>query len=179
MKIRVDEIRDKIIDLSASEEVAEFPDLAALQDAGECSFTGPLRVQLTVAREFDHFRAQGRVAITVRLSCSRCLAEFDQTIDSPFTVFYLPAATGAVQDEEVELSEQDLVSVTFEGDEIDFTREIAEQVLTEIPFKPLCSEACQGLCPTCGSDLNQGECGCRDESFSIKFEALKGFKVDK
>jgi uncharacterized protein len=179
VKIRVDEIKDKVLDLSTVEEVADFPVLAALQEAGECSFPGQLRVQLTVAREFDHIRAHGRVATTVRLICSRCLAEYEEPLDAPFTVFYMPAAAGTLQDEEVELSEEDLVSVTFEGDEIDFAREVAEQVLTEIPFKPLCREDCKGLCPTCGTDLNQGDCGCRDESFSIKFGALKGLKVDK
>jgi uncharacterized protein len=179
VKIRADEIKDKVIDLSASEEVTEFPVLAALQEAGECTFTGPLRVQLAVAREYDHIRAQGRVATTVRLSCSRCLADYDQLIDSPFTVFYMPAKAGVKQDEEVELSEEDLISVTFDGDEIDFAREVSEQVLSEIPFKPLCNEECRGLCPTCGSDLNQGDCGCRDEGFSLKFGALKGLKVDK
>jgi len=179
VKIRIDEIKDKVIDLSATEEVAHFPALAALQEAGDCFFPGPLRVQLTVAREYDHIRAQGRVATTVRLSCSRCLAEYDESIDTPFTVFYMPAKAGTTQDEEVELSEEDLVSVTFEGDEIDFAREVSEQVLTDIPFKPLCREACKGLCPTCGTDLNQGACDCRDEGFNTKFGALKSLKVDK
>jgi len=179
VKIRIDDIKDKVIDLSASEDAADFPALAALQEAGDCIFSGPLDIQLSVAREYDHIRARGRVTTKVRLSCSRCLADYDESIDSPFTVFYMPAKAGTMQDEEVELSEEDLVSVTFEGDEIDFAREVSEQVLTEIPFKPLCSYDCKGLCPTCGSDLNQGDCGCRDESFSLKFGALKGLKVDK
>ena len=29
--------------------------------------------------------------------------------------------------------------------------------------KHVCSEDCKGLCPTCGTDLNQGPCGCRKE----------------
>jgi DUF177 domain-containing protein len=179
VKIRADALKDKVIDLSAVEDVADYPTLAALQEAGECFFTDRLRVQLTVAREYDHIRAHGRVATKVRLSCSRCLAEYDEQIDIPFTVFYLPATAGTTQDEEVELSEEDLVSVTFEGDEIDFSPEIAEQVLTEIPFKPLCRDDCKGWCPTCGADLNQAGCECSKESFSIQFGALKGLKVEK
>ena len=36
-------------------------------------------------------------------------------------------------------------------------REIAaEQVQLSIPMKPLCEENCQGLCPTCGANLNRG-----------------------
>lgn len=179
MKIRVDEIKDKVIDLSAVDEVAAFPELAALQESGECVFLGPLRVQLNVVREYDHIRAHGRVATTVRLGCSRCLSEYDAEIDAPFTVFYLRAVAGASQDEEVELTEEDLISATYAGDEIDFAREISAQVLTEIPFKPLCREDCRGLCPVCGADLNDTECGCKDESSSFTFGGLKNLKIEK
>ena len=179
VKIRVDEIKDKVIDLSAVEEVTDFPELAALQESGDCVFLGPLRVQLNVAREYDHIRAHGRVATTVRLGCSRCLSEYDAEIDTPFTVFYLPATDGTSQDEEVELTEKDLVSMTYAGDEIDFAREISEQVLTEIPFKPLCKEDCKGLCPVCGADLNETECGCKDKSLGFKFGGLKNLKLEK
>ena len=179
MKIRVDEIKDKVIDLSAVEEVAAFPELAALQESGECLFLGPLRVQLNVVREYDHIRAHGCVATTVRLGCSRCLSEYDAEIGTPFTVFYLRATAGTSQDEEVELTEEDLVSTSYSGDEIDFAREISAQVLMEIPVKPLCKEDCKGLCPVCGADLNEAECGCKDESSSFKFGGLKNLKLEK
>ncbi len=179
MKIRVDEIRDKVIDLSTIEEVADHPALAALQESGECTFLGPLRIELAVAREYDHLRAQGRVATRVRLGCSRCLTGYDADIDSSFTVFYMRAAAGVSQDEEVELTEEDLLSATYEGDEIDFAEEVSEQVLTAIPVKPLCREDCKGLCPVCGTDLNDTDCGCKDESFNIKFGALQNLKIEK
>ena len=178
MKIRIDEIKGKVIDLSSVAEVADYPLLAALQESGECLFLGPLQVQLSVAREYDHIRAHGRVATKVRLGCSRCLSEYTTDIDSPFTVFYMPAAAGVLQDEEVELTKEDLVSATYEGDEIDFSREIAEQVLTEIPVKPLCREDCKGLCPVCGTDLNELTCGCKGESLNNKFGALKSLKLE-
>lgn len=178
VKVRVDEIRDKVLDLSAVEEVTDYPPLAALQESGECAFLGPLRLHLAVVREYDHIRAEGRVETRVRLVCSRCLAEYEAAVDSPFTIFYMRSA-GVPQDEEVELAEQDLISVTFEGDEIDFTDEIAEQVLVEIPFKPLCKEECKGLCPNCGTDLNTAECGCSSQQANLKFSALKNLKVNK
>jgi uncharacterized protein len=179
VKISIVEIKDKPIDLSATEEVADYPTLMTLQESGECRFLGPLLVQLTVAREYDHIRVHGRVGTKVRLGCSRCLVEYDMEIDAPFTIFYMPAAAGISQDEEVELTDEDLVSAIYEGDEIDFTLEISEQILTEIPFKPLCNEECRGLCPECGSDLNETGCGCKDASFSIKFGALKNLNVEK
>lgn len=178
MKVRVDQIKDKVLDLSADEEVVDYPTLAALQESGQCAFVAPLRLHLSVAREYDHIRAQGRVETRARLVCSRCLTEYETDIVSSFTIFYIRSA-GVSQDEEVELAEQDLISVAFEGDEIDFADEIAEQVLMEIPYKPLCREECKGLCPNCGADLNTTECGCSRTEANLKFGALKNFKAEK
>ena len=46
------------------------------------------------------------------------------------------------------------------GEEIDLSLEISEQILTEIPFKPLCKEECRGLCPECGAEayIMEDEC---------------------
>jgi uncharacterized protein len=36
-----------------------------------------------------------------------------------------------------------------------------EQFYLALPMKPLCSEACHGLCPVCGTNLNRGTCDCK------------------
>lgn len=176
MKIRIDELKDKTVELSAEEPIRDFPTLLALQDAGECVFLSPLQVHLYVAREYDHIRVSGGVETTLRLICSRCLAEFQIDINSPFTIFYLRAA-GLPLDEDMELTDEDLISATYEGDEIDFTSEIAEQILLAIPFKPLCSEDCRGLCAVCGNDLNTAECACGQHHVNFKLSALKDLKI--
>lgn len=177
MKIRIDEIKEKPLHLAEDEEASVYPPLAAVQESGECEFLEPIHAELTVSREYDHFRVEGAARSRVRLTCSRCLAEYESPVSANFTVFYLRSAREN-STEEVELSEQDLVSATFEGDEIDFTEEIANQIFPEIPYKPLCREDCKGLCPTCGADLNSGECGCGREHAASPFSVLKNLKVD-
>jgi len=49
----------------------------------------------------------------------------------------------------------------------------------EIPFKPLCSESCKGLCSECGADLNIGDCGCEHGEVNLKMSALKKIVIDK
>ncbi len=177
MKIRVDELKDKTVELSAEEPLEGYPNLLALQEAGECIFLSPLQVHLTVAREYDHIRVNGRVETALRLNCARCLAEFQMEINSPFTIFYMRAA-GLPLDEDVELAEEDMISATYEGDEIDFSTEISEQILLAIPFKPLCKEDCRGLCPSCGAELNVTECACGQNHVNLKFTALKNLKIN-
>ena len=61
---------------------------------------------------------------------------------------------------------------------IDLTEPIREDVLMAIPSKPLCRDACKGLCPQCGQDLNVKECGCKKDRQNISFNDLDKLKFD-
>lgn len=176
MRIRVEGLSDTPVVLSDREPIADYPALVAVQEDGECTFLEPLQLDFTVEKGFGHVRVHGRVATRVRLSCCRCLADYETNLVSTFTIFYSKKTEMPVE-EDVALSEEDLVSAPYEGDYIDFTSEIEEQVLLEIPFKPLCSEDCKGICAKCGADLNAGDCGCDRSGSGFAFSALKNFKV--
>jgi uncharacterized protein len=162
--------------LVKEEAVEQFPTLVELQETGDCRFLEPIHCDLALRREGDLIRLEGRVATRVALICSCCLTEFAADIDSPFTIIY-SRQSGQLKDEEVELGEEDLISVDYSGDEIDLAPELAEQVALEIPLKPLCREGCLGLCSVCGADLNAGECGCDRREVNLKFGALKDLKI--
>lgn len=176
MKIRVADITEKVKTVETVEDVTCYPTLIQTQSAGECVFLSPVTASLSLFREFDHIRVQGNVGTSVRLACSRCLSEYSAELASTFTIFYTKAAVAQPEDE-VELGEQDLISATYSGDEIDFSAEIAEQVLLEIPYKPLCSEVCKGLCSKCGTDLNNSDCACSRTAVSMAFSSLQELKV--
>lgn len=59
----------------------------------------------------------------------------------------------------------------------DFTIELDEVVTTDIllslPQKFLCRDDCKGLCPKCGCNLNNGECGCDKRQTDPRLEVLK------
>ena len=178
MKIRIDDVKKTRIDLNEEEPAGHYPNLVEMEQTGECSFIEPIRTEISAIWEYDHVRATGKVESAVRLSCSRCLAEYELPIASNFTIFYTKSAGGDL-DEEVELSDADLISVSYTGEEIVLDAEIAEQVLMEVPFKPLCSESCRGLCTECGADLNVGECGCDRGGINLKMSALKKISLEK
>lgn len=178
MKIRVADINEKPKTLAEVEAFSRFPSLVEAQEAGECEFRAPLTMELTVVREYDHIRVHGSVATRVGLTCSRCLAEYEGDVVSKFTIFYTKSVEAQPEDE-VELGEEDLISVSYCGDEIDFSAEIAEQVLLEIPYKPLCMEDCLGLCPICGVDRNTVPCSCSENKASMAFSSLKGLSVKR
>lgn len=180
VKISIDQIKDKPLKLQGHEPVESFPLLVDLQEENACSFASPVHYDLTVAREFDHLRVSGRIGVTAELTCSRCLARFQTPLSSALTIIFRRGTPDEVSlEEETELSEQDLISAVYCGDEIDLGHEIAEQIAIEVPFRPLCDEGCKGLCPECGIDLNRSSCSCSDRQFNFKFSALKDFKVSR
>jgi uncharacterized protein len=180
LKLNVDHIKDKPLAIHIDEPVETFPLLAGMQQDKSCDFTGRIQGDLTVVREYENIRVTGRVAVPLALSCSRCLADYVSFVDTNFTIFFRKeSAVTASEDDELELGEMDLLSSSYSGDEIDLTHEIEEQIAMEVPLKPLCSDSCKGLCHECGTDLNTSSCSCKAEPVSLKFNALKDFKVTR
>ena len=64
----------------------------------------------------------------------------------------------------------------YSGKTIDLAPALREQILLAVPPSPLCDEACKGLCPQCGKDLNQGDCGCERTSIDPRWAALERLK---
>ena len=176
MKIRVADITEKEKILESSAQASTYPTLLQAQEAGECDFLKPIDVYLAAVKEYGYIRVKGKVQTSMGLICSRCLSGFSVDIASNFTI-YFTKSSGEYEEDEVELSEEDLLSATYDGEEIDLENEIAEQVLLEIPYKPLCSEECLGLCPMCGVDKNKTSCNCMDIQSTLAFSSLRGFKV--
>ena len=68
--------------------------------------------------------------------------------------------TENVGEGEREVEEDDLATAFYDDDQIDLTHLIMEQFQLALPMKALCAEACKGLCPQCGTNLNTGSCNC-------------------
>jgi DUF177 domain-containing protein len=67
----------------------------------------------------------------------------------------------------------------YEGKEINLEPALREQILLSLPPPPLCSEDCQGLCPLCGKDLNEGDCGHDKTVPDPRWAALKSIQLEK
>lgn len=142
-----------------------------LADAGEgVRATEMVRVEGRAEHEAGGLRVRGRLGTHVALTCSRCLAEFSRPLASDFDVLY---SRVAVYEDEIRLSARDLAVIQLEGDTVDLDELAREQLLLELPLAPLCRETCKGLCPRCGMDLNQGDCGCPKEPVDPRFAVLK------
>jgi len=123
------------------------------------------RVQLT--REGSKVRARGNLRTLVSLPCAGCLEPYDLKIDSRFDIILFPVEL--VEMTNASLSSDEMEYIFFEGDRIDLAKILMEQVNLFIPYKPVCSPECKGLCPTCGANLNYESCQCETSTNEVSF----------
>lgn len=150
-------------------------------DRPEIADGGSVTIEVTTDRGHQpaEYLADGTVAFTADLSCSRCVEPYPFANTSSFHVVFRPRPEASLENEEVEITDSEELDVEFYSERKVPLRDLAmEQIQLSIPMKPLCSEACLGLCPTCGANLTRGECSCPAPSGDERWEALKGFREE-
>lgn len=111
-----------------------------------------------VAAGENTFILSGIMRLYLLGSCARCSEPADYCMDIAFEERFEREAT----DDEAYL---------YGGDTIDMAQALTDNAFLNLPGRLLCQEGCKGLCPVCGHNLNEGECGCRVESEN-PFEVL-------
>jgi uncharacterized protein len=135
----------------------------------------PIEWQGSIGFNDPGFLLQGGLSYRQRLVCTRCLTEFEEAVRSELRLL-IESGGAAVAPGERELEESELGVVHVEGDELDTAPLFQEQVLLNLPMKPLCRADCKGLCPKCGVDRNARSCDCAVESIDPRWSALAGLK---
>ena len=108
-------------------------------------------------------RIKGRVHADPEMECSRCLKVYSHHIDTELDITLAPEkALGTAPEHELDRSELDVEF--YLGEEIEPLDLVKEQLLIAIPMIPLHHSDCKGLCPVCGTDLNEANCGCKTDS---------------
>jgi uncharacterized protein len=183
MEIRLEQIKEDGLTLEFEKPVDTFPVLAEMVANGECEFAAPLRTALRAFRIGDLVEIDGDIETTVRLPCSRCLQPFETPLKSSFALTCMQQAVDVMENtepqQEIELSAEDMGIVYFQGEKINLTDAIQEQVVLEFPLRPLCKLDCKGLCPECGADLNEYPCDCEQRPSPGAFAILKNLKLEK
>jgi uncharacterized protein len=140
----------------------QFPQLNFPPDLTLVDIQGVIAISVTE----DGVVADGDLTALTQLSCSRCLEDYWQPLEITFTEIF--AAHPAKQSEE-ELGEQFLPR----DGSINLGPILRDYALLDIPIRQLCSAECKGLCPICGANLNQEDCGHKQESIDPRMEGLK------
>ena len=175
MRIRVDEIPDSGRFLHFHWDDTRFKQFLPPEDPFNLKLTRPVNVDLAIHKHPDHIRIEGWIEAVLQVVCHRCLTEFSRPLKERVDIF-LVEEQAAPQDEETELEPEDLEYEFFDGEVIEIDQLIAEQIFLALPYKVLCSENCRGICPSCGTNLNEGPCQCENKAADSPFAALEAIK---
>lgn len=110
-------------------------------------------------------RVTGHIRTVVEFRCRRCLeAGLDER----------SVALDVRLEPEVEPWDEapGIYSLDAQLEAVDLWPAVREELILSLPEFPVCSSECKGLCGTCGSDLNEGPCGCVVSESDPRWEAL-------
>jgi uncharacterized protein len=140
------------------------------------------RVSCHVTRGNDGLvQVTGSLAARLQLTCGRCLEPFAFDLREALDLVYVPRSIGdgATDEDEVSLSDHDMVIAFYDGEQLDLAEIVREQLVLSLSMKRLCREECRGLCAVCGANRNLGECGCPPSPAHSPFAPLKEILDDE
>jgi uncharacterized protein len=118
---------------------------------------------------------EGKISSVAGMECTRCLQPVEHKLHIPFKTEFITAENYTAA-KEAELQEQDLDTAVYEGDKIDLTEIVREQILLNLPEQVFCKENCRGLCEKCGANRNLIDCNCIEKEFDPRWSALRELK---
>ena len=100
---------------------------------------------------------------TLNTLCDRCLTPVEKKFSMNFEHIVVHELAGEDNDDFVVCGDYAL----------DLDELVTADILLELPIKMLCREDCKGLCPKCGTNLNESSCGCDTKQVDPRLEALR------
>jgi uncharacterized protein len=169
MRVNIDEIKESGIE-RAWDVTREALDEAVRGDAAGYRASAAARVSARLERLGRRVRVVARAKAELTAPCGRCLTPVKVAVPVDFQLTMVPAEEGdeerAARHEKGEghgegsFSPDAVDEETYRGKVIDLDPLVREQLLLALPRYPVCEETCQGLCPVCGQNLNEKDCGC-------------------
>jgi uncharacterized protein len=129
----------------------------------------PVELDLRLEAVVEGVLVTGSAHAELAGECVRCLTEISDEMDADFTeLFVYDDGEGRAEDTE------DGETSRLQGDLVDLEPVLRDAVVLNLPFQPLCSDDCPGLCAECGARLADDPEHRHDEPIDPRWAALQG-----
>ena len=145
----------------------DIPDPFHIEDVLFSNLDGTLRLSRTP----QGILVQGRMIVGINTECVRCLSGFEYPFEIEINELFVPVTSENAR-------ETDPMYHIDEGYVIDLAPIVREEGVLSLPIQTLCGPDCKGLCPTCGQNLNEGQCDCIHDDIDPRFAALRALLDD-
>ncbi len=133
-------------------------------------------IAVTVTLTDDNVFVRGAITGALKVPCVRCLRAVTLDVCAPIDLVFLPAE-GEREDGEDDEPTDEVEVATHDGLKIDLSEQERDALVLAVPMNPTCRADCKGLCPVCGGDRNECECGCDTKVVDPRLAALKEIKL--
>jgi uncharacterized protein len=137
MKIQLNKFKDNKSQIFQEEINPDELDL----DIGVMQFPEAIMLKAECWKSGDDLSVQVHLEGARQFTCSLCLEEFNNLFEKDFTLHY------------------DIKGL----DSVNIDPEVRDEIIAEHPIRILCRPDCRGLCPFCGTNLNEDKCDCQVE----------------
>lgn len=129
---------------------------------GERLFRSPIKIAGTVENRSSVVTLTYSAEFVLSYECGRCLKETQKSDKNNYTHILV---------DELCNEDSDSLYVT-ENYTVNMDELVVDDIVPDLPLKFLCFEDCKGLCPKCGANLNDGDCGCARGQIDSRLEVL-------
>lgn len=124
----------------------------------EVKYSSPITLNGVFRKKSEQYIFKGSFSTSLVFTCSRCIEEFIKEV-----TFDVEEVFSKYPNEEERI---------IENSTIDLYSIIEQNLVLNLPVKTLCTESCKGLCPSCGTNLNNSSCNCILEDEELEEEPL-------
>lgn len=136
----------------------------------------PVHCHLKFLRQNQKIYTKAQFSTSLVVECSRCIEPLETGIVADVELHFLQVDAPEKMDPRL----VDAGERHYTGEAIDLSDDARQGLVLEIPVWPLCSDSCNGLCASCGANLNLVECDCGElEESSSPFAALSKLWSEK
>jgi uncharacterized protein len=129
----------------------------------------PVELDLRLEAVMEGVLVTGTAHASLVGECARCLEPISDETGVGFQELFV-YEDHALPDEDDEVS-------TLQGDLVDLEPVLRDAVVLALPFQPLCTEDCPGLCPECGVRLADDPDHTHEAAIDPRWAALSDLKT--
>ncbi len=186
MRVNIDEIKEAGLFRTWDVTRERLDEMVAGERAGYRA-RGPARVEARLEKVERRVRIEANARAELSAACGRCLTPVAVDVPVAFELTLVPSDEYADRPSDEKDGHKARLAGSFDpaaaeeetytGKVIDLDPIVREQILLAVPSYPVCDESCKGLCPVCGANLNDRDCGCDRHVPDPRWAGLKNVKL--
>ena len=159
----------------------EIDETPIVDDDSGLKCVEPIKGSVTFGNIGPTIDVRGKFKTSIELECARCLRAYKMAVEMPVQEELPVEGQPRMPEQEDDVDELPEAEhdPLFVDNIFDLEEYLRQAILVTVPIKPLCQEACKGLCPRCGANLNDGPCECPQDLGASPFAALLSLVVDE